>query len=91
MQITIKTEEFVHIPDRSYYNNNLYWRKEQPCPHKREIYIFEICDEFSNTYELYECDKFGDNKVLLGCYTESDCPEWGKVGTLELEFGLMWT
>ena len=90
MRLVIDTSEWVHIPDRSCYNNNMYYRKANTISGAREMWILEECDESygDGYFELYECNLYGEEKVYLGYYFSSDKPqEWGEIGTLTIEYG----
>lgn len=57
-EIELDGTQYIHLEDRSCYNNNYYQHKENG-----EI-ILEICDEFYGEYEFYRVSS--NSEFLLG-------------------------
>jgi hypothetical protein len=58
--MNININELVHLPEKSFYNNNYYKGKKS----NTDTELFIHCDEEYNTYDFYLCK--GENKIFLG-------------------------
>ncbi len=65
-EITLHGPDYIHLADRSFYNNNYFQHRETG-----EI-IFEKCEEFEGTFAFWRWKP--DNKIFLG-RSENDLSE----------------
>jgi hypothetical protein len=76
--LILNKKEFVHLTEKSSYNNNYYKNT------KRNFEIFEECDEAYNSFDFYLVQ--GKSEVYLGNANESVLEEIEEKPTLEIDF-----
>lgn len=79
MKLILNGQDFIHIPEKSCYNNNYYKHKETG------VFIFEHCDE---QYEIntYTDVTDTDSPYFLGCCSCSNGEGLGFDEKVEIEF-----